>query len=67
MKKDEIIKRLGKLIEVLDGLIGDTEPDIDDLTEDEIIEYEPNYYLMSELIGLQAELEMKRSTKGAKQ
>ena len=60
MKKQEIVKRLRKLIDVLDGLIGDTEPDVDDLSEDEIIEYEPNYYLMSELVELHSELEQEK-------
>ena len=60
MKKQEIVKRLRKLIDVLDGLIGDTEPDVDDLSEDEIIEYEPNYYLMSELVELHSKLEQEK-------
>jgi len=59
MNKEKVLKILRKMVDVLDGKIGDTDPDVSDLTEDEIIEYEPNYWLMHRVLEVEKEVKSR--------
>ena len=57
MDKAKVLKILRLMVNVLDGKIGDTDPYVDNLTEDEIIEYEPYYWLMHRVLEITTEVE----------
>ena len=57
MDKAKVLKILRLMVNVLDGKIGDTDPYVDNLTEDEIIEYEPYYWLMHRVLEIITEVE----------
>ena len=60
MDKVKVLKTLKRMVDVLDGEIGDTDPDVDGLTEDEIIEYEPNYWLMHRALEIEQEIKSEK-------
>ena len=56
MNREKVLKILLEMTDVLDRGIGDTDPNVDDLTEDEIIDYEPNYWLMCRVHEIEQEV-----------
>jgi len=62
MDKAKVLKILRLMVDVLDGKIGDTDPSVDDFTEDEIIKYQPYYWLMHRVLEIITEVESAPET-----
>jgi len=65
MDKAKVLKILKDIINVLNGKIGDTDPNVDDMTEAEIIEYEPNYWLIHRVLEIEQEIKQQPCEKCA--